>query len=117
MRTGNLFVDALPPQEGERTETLLTQKNLVIERTISSADIAPHEYVQSQDEWVVLLRGNAILNVAGEIVELNAGDYLFYLPACPIAFSMFLKAPCGWRLTYIKNNQIKKHLGIWSLNR
>lgn len=83
MRTGNLFVDALPPLEGERTETLLTQRNLVIERTVSSADVTPHEYVQSQDEWVVLLRGNAILNVAGEIVELNAGDYLFLLAGLP----------------------------------
>ena len=52
----------------------------MIERIVSSATIAPREYVQAQDEWVVLLRGDANLAVAGESVELKSGDYLF-LPA------------------------------------
>jgi cupin 2 domain-containing protein len=52
----------------------------MIERIVSAAAATPREYVQAQDEWVVLLRGNADLDVAGERVELEAGDYLF-LPA------------------------------------
>lgn len=78
--SGNLYVDALPPSEGERFETLLQHRNLVIERIVSSADITPTEYVQPQDEWVVLLKGEAVLEVAGDSRELKAGDYLF-LPA------------------------------------
>jgi cupin 2 domain-containing protein len=78
--TGNLFDDAAPPPEGERFEALLSHRNLVVERIISSQRITPCEYVQPQDEWVVLLRGEARLNVDGEAIPLRTGDYLF-LPA------------------------------------
>jgi cupin 2 domain-containing protein len=77
MRTGNLFADAAPPSAGERFETLLSHKNLVIERIVSSSAITPQQYVQPQDEWVVLLQGEATLRVAGESVELKSGDHLF----------------------------------------
>jgi cupin 2 domain-containing protein len=80
MRTGNLFADVAPPSAGERFETLLSHKNLVIERIVSSSATTPEEYVQPQDEWVVLVQGEAALRVAGESVELKAGDHLF-LPA------------------------------------
>ncbi len=80
MQVRNLFVDTLPPATEERFEQLLADKNLVIERIISPVAYTPHAYRQIQDEWVVLLQGHAVLNVAGETVELGAGDYLF-LPA------------------------------------
>ncbi len=80
MSTGNLFADLEVPLNGERFEALLSHRSLVIERIISSADITPTDYVQSQDEWVVLLQGEATLEVAGKAVELRSGDYLF-LPA------------------------------------
>ena len=80
MRTGNLFVDAEAPAKGERFEALLTHKNLVIKRIVSSAAIAPTEYAQDQDEWVAMIQGEATLEVAGTPHELHSGDYLF-LPA------------------------------------
>jgi cupin 2 domain-containing protein len=80
MRKGNLFADASPPLEGERFETLVRHRNLVVERIVSSEAIRPSEYVQAQDEWVVLLRGEAELRLADELVVLAPGDYLF-LPA------------------------------------
>ncbi|ALN94224.1 MULTISPECIES: cupin domain-containing protein [Lysobacter] len=80
MQTGNLFIDADAPAEGERFEALLSHKNLVVERIISSSAAVPTEYVQPQDEWVALLQGAATIEVAGESVELRAGGYLF-LPA------------------------------------
>jgi cupin 2 domain-containing protein len=80
MRTGNLFADAAPPADGERFETILRQRNLVVERIVSSAAVTPCDYVQTQDEWVVLVQGEALLEVAGEAVALAAGDHLF-LPA------------------------------------
>lgn len=80
MQTGNLFANAGPPREGERFETILRHKNLVVERIVSSAAMTPCEYIQPQDEWVVLLQGEATLQVAGEAVALQSGDYLF-LPA------------------------------------
>lgn len=80
MRTGNLYADADPPVDGERFKTLLGHRNLVVERIVSSARIAPSEYVQTQDEWVAMIRGEATLEVAGASVELRSGDYVF-LPA------------------------------------
>ena len=80
MRTGNLFADAASPADGERFETILSHGNVVIERIISSAAIASCEYVQPQDEWVVLVQGEAVLTIAGELVALRSGDHLF-LPA------------------------------------
>jgi len=80
MHVKNLFEDATVPPVGERFEVLLQHKQLVIERILSSATITPQEYVQTQDEWVLLLQGEAVLRVAGEAILLKSGDYLF-LPA------------------------------------
>ncbi|WP_342116549.1 cupin domain-containing protein [Pseudoduganella sp. OTU4001] len=74
---GNLYDDALPPAQGERFDTLLSHKGLVIERIVSTSKIESQQYVQEQDEWVVLLQGEALLDVAGRQVVLKAGDYLF----------------------------------------
>ncbi len=80
MQTHNLFTDVEPPHEGERFDTLLRHKNCVVERIVSSSAITPREYVQPQDEWVVLVKGEAVLQVAGQSITLQPGDYLF-LPA------------------------------------
>ena len=77
---GNLLSNSEPPPEGERFETLLAHKHLVIERIVSSATVDQTEQVQDQDEWVAILRGEATLDFAGETVTLHSGDYLF-LPA------------------------------------
>lgn len=80
MRPANLFSDAAPPAVGERFDTILSHRNLVIERIVSSSNSAPQEYVQAQDEWVVLLQGEALLQLGDTPVPLKAGDHLF-LPA------------------------------------
>lgn len=80
MNIRNLFSDSQMPSSGERFDKLLEQDGVVIERIVSGADVTPTEYIQPQDEWVVLLTGQARLEVAGEQVSLEAGDHLF-LPA------------------------------------
>lgn len=77
---GNIFADAQAPQAGERFDELLRHRQLVVERIVSSAAITPTDYVQAQDEWVLLVRGEADLRIAGELRTLMAGDYVF-LPA------------------------------------
>lgn len=76
----NLYADAVPPPGAERFDTLLAHRNLVVERIVSSARAVPGEYVQAQDEWVVLLHGEAVLEVAARVLTLSSGDHLF-LPA------------------------------------
>jgi cupin 2 domain-containing protein len=68
MHIGNLYADAEAPLTGERFESILAHKNLVVERIVSSAATAPMEYMQHHDEWVVLLQGEATLEVAGKPV-------------------------------------------------
>lgn len=79
LHRGNLFAGEAPAR-GEDVRALARLRSVTIERILSSArpDAAPYD--QSQDEWVVLLRGQATLEVAGEVLELRAGDYLL-LPA------------------------------------
>lgn len=72
---GNLFADLPPVTAGEVFETLLEQRNLLIERISSSATPPPVDYDQVQDEWVCLLRGAATLAIAGETVCLGPGDW------------------------------------------
>ncbi len=79
----NLFTNALPPVTGERFEGLLTHKNLVIERICSSAEIEPSLYVQAQDEWVLLVQGEAEIEVEGAVHSLQSGDYLFIAANTP----------------------------------
>ena len=76
----NLFADSAAPAAGERFDVLLKHRNLVVERIVSSANLTPTQYEQSHDEWVVLLRGEAELEVGGATVTLKSGDHLF-LPA------------------------------------
>ena len=80
MRVDNLYTNATPPDHGERFDTILNHRNLLIERIVSSSRITPQAYVQTQDEWVLLVQGEASISVAGESVSLKAGDHLF-LPA------------------------------------
>ena len=76
----NLFVDAAAPSEGERFDTLLRHGPLHIERIVSSSKVTPQACVQAQDEWVLLVRGEAELDVDGALHRLRAGDHVF-LPA------------------------------------
>jgi cupin 2 domain-containing protein len=80
MNVQNIFATAAAPAAGERFETLLEHKNLIIERIVSSSSIPPNHYCQPQDEWVLLVQGTADIEIDGKTEALKAGDYVF-LPA------------------------------------
>lgn len=65
------------PKEGEIFDILLEHKNIKIERIVSSDEIPDKVYEQKQDEWVLLLKGSAKLELDGKVVEMREGDYLF----------------------------------------
>ena len=75
-RGPNLFAAAEAPATAERFDELARMGNLVVERIVSSESPASELYDQPQDEWVVLIRGDATLEVAGTSVTLSAGDTL-----------------------------------------
>jgi cupin 2 domain-containing protein len=75
----NLY-DPTIPETGETFTTLLEHKNMRIVRIVSSDTLTPTEYIQDEDEWVVLIEGEATLEMAGKSVNLQRGESLF-IPA------------------------------------
>jgi cupin 2 domain-containing protein len=79
----NIFA-ALPQISGqEHFLTLFESDSVKIERIVSHSHSSPvgFWYDQSASEWVLVLRGHAVLELAsGELVELNEGDYLAIPP-------------------------------------
>jgi cupin 2 domain-containing protein len=79
-RRGRLQAGGAAPDTGEATMALATVGEAVVEQVLSGRLDAPVDYLADADEWVVVLEGRASLVVAGEPVELGAGDWLL-LPA------------------------------------
>ena len=75
----NLF-DYSIPDTGENFTPLLEHKNVRIVRIVSSETPDHGEYRQEEDEWVVVLEGEALLEINGDPRPLKKGDTLF-LPA------------------------------------
>jgi len=76
----NVWDPASVPATGEVFQELARLGRVTIERIVSSEHPETQRYDQSQDEWVVLLRGEASVEVAGKVSRLRAGDSLL-LPA------------------------------------
>jgi len=72
----NIF-DYTVPTEGEDFTTLFEQNDLRIVRIVSSDKLTGKEYCQEEDEWVLLLEGEAVLFVEGEEKRMKKGDNLF----------------------------------------
>lgn len=72
---GNLWRSAVPAT-GERFEELVRLGNVKIERITSSDAPGSDDYDADHDEWVVLLRGEALLEIEGAPLRLGPGDYL-----------------------------------------
>jgi len=78
----NLY-DYSVPESGERFTSLLKHEKVRIERIVSSDDLEPKTYRQKEDEWVVLLQGEARLEIDGEERQMQKGDTLFIPASTP----------------------------------
>lgn len=74
------LLDNIPETiEREITEVLTQSNSIRIEKIISQGQGSPINfwYDQSENEWVILLRGSAILEFEnGEFIQLDEGDYI-----------------------------------------
>jgi cupin 2 domain-containing protein len=75
----NLF-NYITPTIGEESDSLLKHKNIQISRIISSDSLEDKEYIQEVDEWVIILEGEAVLEIDKKEVLLTKGEYIF-IPA------------------------------------
>ena len=73
----NLYKLPNPSLDTEHFQTLFHNPFLKIEAIRSHLTKAGEWYDQEEDEWVVLIRGNAQLQVKNEVVTLQEGDSLF----------------------------------------
>jgi cupin 2 domain-containing protein len=79
----SLFADIPKQLPAELCQNLLTSPNIRIERIISKGHASPTDfwYDQAENEWVLLVAGQARLAFAdGSYLTLNSGDYTL-LPA------------------------------------
>jgi cupin 2 domain-containing protein len=79
MELSNIF-ESMPANPDEEVVDLIAQnENTKIERIISRGQTSPATgwYDQEKDEWVMLLKGEAIISFENAMeVNLKAGDYL-----------------------------------------
>jgi len=95
----NIF-DYDSPESGENFTTLFEHKNIKINRIVSASDIEPVEYIQEEDEWLVLLEGEATLLLDDKKTILTKGETLFIPAKTP---HRVLKAEAGtlWLTVHI----------------
>ena len=81
---GQLLDDLPSAEAGEVLDTLLARDGLRIERIVSHGQATPDDewYVQDEDEWVSILKGEARLRLEDDAAarDLGPGDFMF-LPA------------------------------------
>ena len=69
--------DYTTPEEGEILTTLLSHKNIKINHIVSSDQLTQTAFLQEEDEWLVILEGEATLLIEDEEKILQKGDTLF----------------------------------------
>ena len=75
----NIYAETDTAAAAEQFVTLFKNDSVKIERIVSHAHASPADfwYDQLEDEWVIVLRGSAVLEfIDGDVVEMNEGDYL-----------------------------------------
>jgi len=73
----NIFDYELPKPDTEKFQTLLKEKNVEIKTIVSNTLKTPQIFVEKRDEWLVVLKGCAKLEINGIVHKLKSGDTLF----------------------------------------
>jgi cupin 2 domain-containing protein len=76
----NIFDFDLPKENSEKFLTILKHKNVEIKRIVSNTLKTSQTFKQKEDEWVIVLKGCAKLQIEDKIFKLKAGDSVF-IPA------------------------------------
>ena len=83
-KTGNLFARIPSTLAEELTEELVARDQFRIERIVSMGHASPKDfwYDQSEHEWVVVLRGEAVLRMQDTDLplRLGIGDHVHIAP-------------------------------------
>jgi cupin 2 domain-containing protein len=81
MNVNNIYKTYEIDKENEIFDILFSGKNVKIEKISSFGQVTPHDdcYDQSWDEWVLVLKGNAVLRFFEpmEDIIMHEGDFVF----------------------------------------
>ncbi|NWF50882.1 MAG: cupin domain-containing protein [Ignavibacteriaceae bacterium] len=83
MKVENIFKNLNPDFNNEISEILFSEKNIRIEKIISTGQKSPEGfwYDQEETEWIIVLKGKASLKFQdGQRLNLKEGDYLSIPP-------------------------------------
>ena len=74
----NLFdIENLPNIDNELFYNILNKNNITIKKIISNTLKTPQTFCSKKDEFVVLLKGCAKIEINNDIKKLKSGDTLF----------------------------------------
>lgn len=79
MKPDNIFAAIPSNLKDEVFEAIVTYQNVRIERIVSNGQVSPAVgwYDQDEHEWVLVVKGRAVLEFDnGDVCRLSAGDYL-----------------------------------------
>jgi cupin 2 domain-containing protein len=79
MKKENIFANLVKNKDKEIFQEILSKNNIKIERIISHGQSSPKEgwYDQEGDEWVMVLKGKAVLSFKeSDDVVLESGEYI-----------------------------------------
>lgn len=84
MTPKNILTPIAETGEEEQFELLFKSPNCRIDRIVSSGHSSPKGfwYDQENDEFILLVQGEAILEFEDKMVTLKAGDYLYIPKNC-----------------------------------
>ncbi|WP_281951542.1 cupin domain-containing protein [Nitrosophilus kaiyonis] len=71
------FFDYETPIIDENFDTLFENKNIKIQRIVSSNIDTPKEFLQKENEWVILLKGEAEIEMNNKKYNIKKGEYIF----------------------------------------
>ena len=98
----NLFDYTLPNLDSEIFTTLIQNRDVEIKHIVSNTLKMPQEFIEpTKDEWVVVLKGCAKIEIDGEVHKLKSGDTLF-IPADTKHTLLKTKKVVVWLAIYMK---------------
>lgn len=97
----NIFDYLTPIKDKESFITQLEHKNVEIKTIVSNRLSTPQKFVGECDEWVVVLKGCAKIEMESKVYKLKKGDTLF-IPAQKQHILLKTKGVVEWLAVYIK---------------
>ncbi len=77
MKIKNIYEKSSPLKDKEIFELLKEYKNVKIIKILSPTSLDEQEFLQEEAEWVVLLKGEVLMEIDGKKLLLQDGDSLF----------------------------------------